>query len=102
MYLIQLLLPRQTRTGEFVGEAAFVRTRDELVNVFDGVTAYLRAPAQGVWTDPDGRRERDDVVMVEVLAATFDRDWWRAYGDTLRERFGQEAMHIRALPAETP
>jgi hypothetical protein len=102
MYLIQLLLPRQTRSGDPVGDAAFVRTREELVNVFDGVTAYLRAPAQGVWIDPEGRRERDEVVMVEVLAAAFDKEWWRSYGDTLRERFGQEAMHIRALPAETP
>jgi hypothetical protein len=102
MYLIQVLLPRRSGTGEPVADRAFARTRQELVDVFDGVTAYLRSPAEGDWVAPEGQVERDEVVMVEVLSDSFDRAWWRAYADTLAERFGQEAIHIRALPAETP
>lgn len=101
VYLIQILLPVRGRSG-IVGDAAFSRTREELVDAFDGVTAYSRAPAQGVWVAPDGDRERDDVVMVEVLAAEFDRAWWRAYGDKLAERFDQDQIHIRALSAHVP
>ena len=101
MYLIQILLPIRGRGG-VVADAAFARTREELVDAFDGVTAYARAPAQGVWVAPDGDRERDDVVMVEVLTMDFDRSWWRVYGEKLADRFDQEAIHIRALPAETP
>ena len=101
MYLIQILLPVRGRGG-VVGSAAFARTREELVDAFNGVTAYARAPAQGVWVAPDGDRERDDVVMVEVLATDFDRSWWRAYGEKLAVRFDQEAIHIRAIRAETP
>ena len=102
MYLIQLLLPLQTGTGEPVSETAFIRTREELAARFDGVTAYRRAAAEGVWVDPEGRRERDDVVMVEVVTDTFDRVWWRGYSDMLCDRFGQRLMHIRALRAEMP
>ena len=101
MHLIQILLPRVTGEGP-VADAEFARTRAELVEAFDGVTAYLRSPAAGAWTAPDGHVERDDVVMVEVLVERFDRAWWRAYREQLARRFGQEEIHIRALPAETP
>jgi hypothetical protein len=102
VYLIQILLPRTGRGGEPPIDSAFAETRAELVAAFDGVTAYLRSPAQGLWTAPDGRVERDDMMMVEVLAESFDREWWRAYAATLAGRFRQEEIHIRALPAETP
>lgn len=59
--------------------AALGHTRRELAEAFDGLTAYLRSPATGLWTAPDGRQERDDVVMVEVVTDTFDRAWWRRY-----------------------
>lgn len=72
------------------------------VEAFDGVTAYLRSPAQGTWVAPGGATEHDDVVMVEVLTKTFDRAWWRAYEDTLAQRFKQQVIHIRVLPADVP
>jgi hypothetical protein len=99
VYLIQILLPRRTAGTD---DREFARTRTELVEAFDGVTAYLRSPAQGAWTAPDGRVERDEIVMVEVLTPTFDRSWWRAYAKRLADRFVQDAIHIRALSAETP
>jgi hypothetical protein len=101
VHLIQILLPRALPGGG-AADAAFAATRAELVKEFEGVTAYLRSPAQGAWVAPDGRVERDDVVMVEVLVETFDRAWWRAYERTLASRFQQEVIHIRALLAETP
>jgi hypothetical protein len=67
---------------------------------FKGLTAYVRSPAAGLWTAPDGRTERDDVVMVEVVTDRFDRAWWRAYSATLAERFEQEVIHVRALPVD--
>lgn len=99
MHLIQILLPV---TGDARDQKAFADTRAELVEAFEGVTAYVRSPAAGVWTAPDGRVERDDVVMVEVLVAEFDRPWWRSYGRKLAARFHQDEIHIRALPAERP
>jgi hypothetical protein len=100
VHLIQILLPR---TGDKpLQDTAFRQTRAELVDAFDGVTAYMRSPAQGIWTAPDGLVEQDEMVMVEVLVESFDHRWWRAYAEKLARRFRQEKIHIRALHAETP
>ena len=97
--LIQLLLP--TRGGRSpLADDAFAKTRAELVEAFAGVTAYVRSPAQGMWTSPEGGREQDTVVMVEVVTDRFDRAWWRTYTGRLEERFAQEEIHLRALSVE--
>jgi hypothetical protein len=102
VYLVQILLPRIGGKDEPVKDSEFARTRAELVEAFEGVTAYLRSPAQGAWTAPDGRVEHDEIVMVEVLVEAFDRAWWRAYAEKLAGRFEQDTIHIRALSADTP
>jgi hypothetical protein len=97
MVLIQLLLPtRGAATDD--GVAPLAQTRQELADKFRGLTAYLRSPAKGSWTAPDGRTEEDDVVMVEIVTETFDRAWWRTYAATLAARFDQESIHVRAVP----
>ena len=99
MVLIQLLLPTAFPGGAAAQDAtaAVAETRGELANIFDGLTAYVRSPAKGVWTAPDGHTEQDDVVMVEVVTDRFDRAWWRTYAVTLAERFRQDSIHVRAL-----
>ena len=100
MVLIQLLLPAPTSSGASAGTDLFATTREELVERFGGVTAYLRAPAQGVWTDSSGTEQQDAMVMVEVVADRFDKTWWGAYAKTLASRFSQDVIHVRALPAD--
>lgn len=99
MVLIQLLLPANDTTRAD-GLAPLAETRRELADRFDGLTAYLRSPAKGLWTAPDGRTEQDDVVMVEIVTKTFDRVWWRTYAATLAARFDQERIHVRAVPVD--
>jgi hypothetical protein len=100
MVLIQLLLPTNSPHDVGDGPTALTKTREDLAARFSGLTAYTRAPAVGLWTSPEGHSEKDDVVMVEVVADRFDREWWGAFVETLRERFEQEAIHVRALPIE--
>ena len=100
MVLIQLLLP--VGAGGRDAITAIAETRRELLERFKGVTAYARSPAKGLWTAEDGHTEADDVVMVEVVTGTFDRSWWRTYTTTLAQRFGQDAIHVRALPVDLP
>jgi hypothetical protein len=38
--------------------------------------------------------------MVEVVTDSFDRGWWRTYAATLAKRFGQESIHVRAVPVD--
>ena len=99
MVLIQLLLPA-TAEARADGSLPLAETRRELAAHFNGLTAHLRSPAKGWWTAPDGHMEQDDVVMVEVVTDTFDRTWWRTYVAMLAERFGQESIHVRAVPVD--
>ncbi len=101
MVLVQMLLP--TRKADGTDATAHLgETRRELMARFNGVTAYVRSPARGLWVSPEGRTEADDVVMVEVVTKTFERSWWRAYAATLASRFEQDTIHVRALPMEVP
>ena len=97
MVLIQLLLPTSGAASDD-GLAPLAETRRELAERFNGLTAYLRSPAKGLWTAPDGHTEQDDVVMVEIVTDRFDPVWWRTYVSVLAERFGQESIHVRAIP----
>ena len=54
MVLIQLLLPINGTAG-VEGLAPLATTRRELAHRFNGLTAYLRSPAKGLWTAPDAR-----------------------------------------------
>ena len=98
MYLVQVLLPLKSK----LSDERISQTREELVELYEGVTAYVRSPAKGAWIGPDGQEEQDDVIMVEVLVDALDRDWWRQYREQLATRFGEEQIHIRFLPAEIP
>jgi hypothetical protein len=99
MVLIQLLLPTNAAAAAD-GLAPLAETRRELAERFNGLTAYLRSPANGSWTGPDGHTEEDDVVMVEIVTEIFDRAWWRTYAATLAARFDQERIHVRAVPVD--
>ena len=38
--------------------------------------------------------------MIEVVTDTFDGVWLRTCAAPLAERFGQDAIHVRAVPVE--
>jgi hypothetical protein len=59
------------------------------------LTAYTRSPARGLWHTP-GAPKRDDMIIVEVMAKTFQKPWWKKYRRNLERRFRQEEIVIRA------
>lgn len=100
-FLIQLILPVYDNEGQPFTRDETARVRRELTDRFGGVTAFTRAPAVGMWEDEAGRTHRDDVVIVEVMADTLDRAWWKEYGEELARRFKQQAMVVRAMQFES-
>ena len=96
MYLVELLLPLSDNDGQAFGREAFERVRGELSKTFGGVTAFQRAPAEGVWKDESGEVNRDEVVIFEVMAKDLDRAWWAEYRRELERRFRQERLVVRA------
>ena len=75
----------------------YVQLRSELADHFGGVTAYMRAPARGVWKDDSGGTTRDDIVIFEVMSEELDREWWTTFRKDLERRFRQESVIVRAL-----
>jgi hypothetical protein len=99
MYLIEILLPLADNEGRAFGAGEFNRVRDELAARFGGVTAFRRAPGEGVWAE-GGEVSRDKVVAFEVMAEALDRAWWAAYRGELERRFRQEKIVARATEFE--
>lgn len=99
MHLIEILLPLTDNEGRPFGAGEFDRVRDDLAARFGGVTAFRRAPAEGVWAEGGGV-SRDEVVIFEVMTDALDREWWAAYRGELERRFRQEKLVVRATAFE--
>ena len=100
MHLIQILLPLYDNERRRFPRATYDAVRAELTERFGGLTAYTRAPAEGVWAEEGERPNRDDIVIFEVMADRADRPWWREYRHALEREFRQDAIIIRAQEIE--
>lgn len=100
MFLVEFLLPTFDNDGARFANEEFERVRRELTERFGGVTAFMHAPAVGLWADETGQIRRDDLVGFEVMTDTLDRDWWRDYREKLERRFRQDQVVVRATSFE--
>ncbi len=99
MQLVQFLLPLRDNDGRPFPLALYVERRDERVAPSGGVTSWQRAPASGLRDDgPD--RQRDDLVLLEVMVESLDRDGWRASRQRLERRLRRDERVLRALSCE--
>jgi hypothetical protein len=96
VHLVQILLPLYDNAGAALPRELFSKVREELTQAFGGMTAFTRAPAEGLWRDEGAATTRGDIVIFEVMAETLDVGWWRAYRGELEGRFRQEQIVIRA------
>jgi hypothetical protein len=99
MYLIEILLPCADNGGTPFPLARFADVRKTLTRQFGGVTAFTRAPAHGVFHN--GSQEvHDDIIVLEVMAETLDREMWARYRKHLEREFDQDEILIRASSVE--
>jgi hypothetical protein len=99
MYRIEIFLPLYDNEGRAFARGEFDRVRRELTDRFGGVTAFTRAPAEGVWKE-GGEETRDQIVIFEVMAERLDREWGGTFRAELERRFRQEELLIRASEIE--
>ena len=95
MYLIQILLPLYDNDGNRFPSEEFLHVRDELTDLYGGLTTYVRSPAQGVWKESETSTVHDDIVIYEVMTRRLDRQWWRRYREELALRYRQEQLIVR-------
>ena len=96
MHLVQILLPLTDNSGRPLPHPEYARVRAELTERFGGLTAFTRAPAEGLWTDGGGQASRDEIVVFEVMVESLDAAWWGDYRRRLEARFRQEQIVVRA------
>jgi len=100
MYLVQILLPLYDNDGNLFPQQEYVQVRDELTELFGGLTTYVRSPAEGLWKESKRSMVRDDIVIYEVMTEHLDRVWWRAYREELSARYRQELLIVRVSRVE--
>jgi hypothetical protein len=99
MYLVEVFLPLADNRGKPFDDMKFREVRETLAKWFGGVTAFARAPAQGLFRE-GGKEVRDDIVVLEVMTDTLDRESWRRYRTHLEREFAQDEILIRATNVE--
>ena len=96
MHVVEIFLPLKRNDGSDQPRVLFGDLRAELVERFGGLTAFTRAPAEGLWESESGAAQRDQIVIFEVMTDDLDHDWWRDFRGTLERRFEQEEVLIRS------
>ncbi|MEA2904310.1 MAG: hypothetical protein QOI12_1697 [Alphaproteobacteria bacterium] len=95
MHLVEILLPVTDAEGRPFDAQKYLQVREQLAARFGGITAFTRAPAQGI-SHANGAVVRDDIVVFEVMTDTLDPAWWAAYRRRLERDFCQDEILIRA------
>jgi hypothetical protein len=99
MHIVQILLPISDNKGKPFPSSILKGVQTELASRFGGLTAYSRAPAQGIWTRPSSRA-LDDIVVVEVMVDAMERDWWHAFRHRTEHLLKQHKLVVRAFKIE--
>jgi len=99
-YLVQILLPLRDNAGASFGREDFEKVAAELTEKFGGATAFVQAPAKGLW-ESEGGTQRDEVIIIETMADYIDPSWWTRYRAELERRFRQESIVIRSQAIRT-
>jgi len=95
MHVVQILLPLSDNEGRPHPRQIFDDIKTDLTRRFRGLTAYSRAPAEGLWKPRKGTKH-DDIIVYEVMVPSFRLQWWKKYRVYLEQLLRQESIVIRA------
>ncbi len=97
MHLVEILLPLRGNDGTPLPAEEFTRVRDVLTRRFGGLTAFTRAPAEGVWKAPaNDKVSHDDIAVIEVMAESINAEWWTGFRGELETGLAQAEIVIRS------
>ena len=96
MYLLEIFLPLFDQQHRRFAHGMYERVERELVERFQGFTAYSRPSASGLWKEDRSELQSDELVIYEVMTDNDDWSWWKRYRRSLEERFDQDQILIRS------
>jgi len=99
MYLIQIVLPLYDNDKQTFDKRLFDKVRDDLKDVFGGVTLYRNSPAEGAWNDETGT-DYDELITAEVITDSLDKAWWQQFKHEMEQTFKQKELMIRCIKFE--
>ena len=82
-------------TTKPAARAILQELQEELTRKFGGVTAFVRAPAEGRWRAPDAGVAKDAIVILEVMVDAIDRSYWKQMRLSLEARLDEHEIVIR-------
>jgi hypothetical protein len=96
----EILLPLKFNDGTPVGDEALSRTREDLLERFDGLTVHPRS-LLGIWQH-EGQRFEDELarLTVDVEDTEENRLFFATFKATLLERFQQIEIYMVSYPIE--
>ena len=97
MFLIELFVPLAKPQGGSIDQAVFDRIKQQLAERFGGVTAFVQAPAEGVWKSPSEETIEDRVAILQVMMKEIDVNWWREFRTTLEQELDQDEILVRSI-----
>ena len=68
MHLIQMFIPVRDKHDTAFPKEHYAHIRETLTIKFGGLTAYNRAPAEGLWKDAQKDSHNDALVIFEAMA----------------------------------
>ena len=96
MFLVQILLPLRVNESRPLPPELYDGVVKTLTETFGGVTAYTRTTAEGRWKEAGAQTQADEIVVVEVMARTVDKMWWKDYRASIEASFRQKHVIVRA------
>jgi hypothetical protein len=94
-WLVQILLPKETGSGQPICRKWFEALLKELTEKFGGATSFIRAPGQGLW-ESGGGVERDNIAVIEIMTEGLDYEFWRSLRGRPERELSQKDIVIRA------
>ncbi|MCR6659697.1 MAG: hypothetical protein NVV72_10250 [Asticcacaulis sp.] len=94
---MEIFLPIADNAGRAFPRHLYDEQKAKLAEAYGGLTAFTRAPAEGIWGQD---KTRDDIVIFEVMTASLDKAWWQSYRQTLQGLFRQDQILIRATQSD--
>ncbi|RDC55742.1 inorganic diphosphatase [Pedobacter chinensis] len=91
--LIQLFLPFPKSSA---AEKKLSQLETVLTKKFGGISIFNQTPVSGKWRK-NGKTEQDELIVFEVMAATFELNYWKTLKTKLEKDFHQQEILLRSL-----